>query len=233
MSLRYLYLELKRKALRPHYLFVKSPYVRDSYPGGPPRSPVPQQAHPSLPSTGKDAPPLFWGLAVINRGFVSSPVRQTTRSGKSAVGFPEISTVKFQAESPGALTASGLTAFSFPFVAKPNQAAGAACYLPAAVPPGLVDVAGFADSLVMVADREACLITVIIFFGRQRSPAKLLPESVRRSRASGSLPGPLLARAESAGVPQRNSQASSIDTRLITEESITGKQMSAWLSTSC
>jgi len=117
-----------------------------------------------------------------------------------------------------------LAAFSFEFVAKPEQAAGAKLILPAAIQSGLEDVAGFAGSLVMVSDQEARLITVIVFWEgseARRSAAQV----ARRIRA---LLAPYLDRCLRvqnmlAHVPAPrdvDSQASSIDTRFIAEESI-------------
>ncbi len=157
-------------------------------------------------------------------GFVSSPVRQASSSGKSVTLFPDASNRKCKVESPGARRAGGLTAFSFEFVAKPEQAASATRYLPAAIQSGLEDVAGFAGSLVMVSDQEARLVTVITFW--QGSEArKSCAQSSRRVRA---LLAPYLDRclraqnmlAHLPTPPDLRNEPGSIDTRFIAEESV-------------
>ena len=154
---------------------------------------------------------------------MSSPVRHASSLGKSVTAFPDVSDLQCKVESPIA-HAKGLTAFSFEFVAKPEQAAGATLFLPAALQSGLQDVPGFAGSLVMVSDQEARLITVIIFWDGSEA-GRNLDWGVRRVRA---LLAPYLDRCLRAQnllahfpAPQdRYSQASSIDTSLITDESI-------------
>jgi hypothetical protein len=115
-----------------------------------------------------------------------------------------------------------MSAFSLEFVAKPDEAANATRLLPAAIQSGLEDVAGFAGSLVMVSDQEARLITVIIFWEGSEARGSCA-QSVRRVRA---LLDPYLDRClrlqnmlAQLPAPQ-DSQASSIDTRLITGDSI-------------
>jgi len=155
---------------------------------------------------------------------VSSPVRQPSSLGKSASKFPDISCPRFETVSRFVCGANRLAAFSFEFVAKPEQAAGAKLILPAAIQSGLEDVAGFAGSLVMVSDQEARLITVIVFWEgseARRSAAQV----ARRIRA---LLAPYLDRCLRvqnmlAHVPAPrdvDSQASSIDTHFIADESI-------------
>src|SRR5262249_40821460 len=115
-------------------------------------------------------------------GSVSSPVRQPSSLGKSASKFPDVPCPRFETVSRLVCGANRLAAFSFEFVAKPEQAAGATLSLPAAIQSGLEDVAGFAGSLVMVSDQEARLITVIIFW--DGTDARRGGErSVRRVRA--------------------------------------------------
>jgi hypothetical protein len=153
---------------------------------------------------------------------VSSPVRQASSSGKSVTWFPDVPNRKGNLESSGVRRTGGLTAFSFEFVAKPEQAANAVSNLPAAIHSGLEDVAGFAGSLVMVSDQEARLITVMIFW--QGSEAqKSCAQSLRRVRA---LLAPYLDRCLRVQnmlvhlpMPQ-DSQASSIDTHFIARESV-------------
>jgi hypothetical protein len=155
---------------------------------------------------------------------VSSPARHTSSSEKSVASFHDISDALFKVASPINRGANGLTAFSFEFVAKPVQAGGATLFLPAALQSGLQDVPGFAGSLVMVSDQEPRLITVIIFWDGSKA-GRNLDWGVRRVRA---LLAPYLDRCLRAQnllahlpAPQdRYSQASSIDTSLITDESI-------------
>ena len=155
---------------------------------------------------------------------MSSPVRQPSSLGKFASTFTNISCPRFETESRRARGANRLAAFSFEFVAKPEQAAGATLVLPAAIQSGLEDVAGFAGSLVMVSDQEARLITVIIFW--EGSEAR--PSGTQVSRRVRALLAPYLDRCLrtqnlSAHVPapqDLHSQASSIDTRFSADESI-------------
>lgn len=95
---------------------------------------------------------------------MSSPARQISSSQKNVVAFRDVSDAGFRVEAPIARAVSALTAFSFEFVAKPEQAASAPLLLPAAIQSGLEDITGFAGSLVMVSEHEARLITVIIFW---------------------------------------------------------------------
>jgi len=119
---------------------------------------------------------------------------------------------------------SGLTAFSFEFVAKPEEARNAVQFLPGEIHAGLEDVPGFAGSLVMASDQEARLITVIIFWDGSDARSNL-ERGVRRLRA---LLAPYLDRclrvqnllAHFPTQQEPYSQARSIDTRLITEDSI-------------
>ncbi|HKW32669.1 MAG TPA: hypothetical protein VJN92_06665 [Candidatus Acidoferrum sp.] len=154
---------------------------------------------------------------------MSNPVRYISNSEKSVASFPDISDPRFRAASPIGRAANGLTAFSFEFVAKPDQAASAPLLLPAAIQSGLEDIAGFAGSLVMVSDQEARLITVIIFWNGAEA-RRSCERSMRRVRA---LLAPYMDRClrmqnlqahlpKSQGFPQ----PSSIDTRFIAEESI-------------
>jgi hypothetical protein len=113
---------------------------------------------------------------------VPSPVRRPSYSGQSVAPFSDLADRKCDVEWPVSCRLTRFTASSFEFVAKPEQAAKAVLDLPAGIPSGLEDFAGFAGSLVMVSDSEARSITVIIFCqgseGR-RSCAR----SVRRVRA--------------------------------------------------
>lgn len=165
---------------------------------------------------------------------MSSPARHTSSAEKSVASFPNISGpdipgpnisgARREVESPIACATNGLTAFSFEFVAKPEQAAGAPLFLPAAIQSGLEDIAGFAGSLVMVSDHEARLITVIIFWNGTEA-RRSCERSVRRVRA---LLAPYLDRCLRvqnllAHLPKSQelpSEPSSIDTRFIAEESV-------------
>lgn len=153
-----------------------------------------------------------------------SPVRRPNYSGQSVAPFSDLADRKCNVEWPVSCSLSHFTASSFEFVAKPEQAAKAVLDLPAGIPSGLEDFAGFAGSLVMVSDSEARLITVIIFWqgseGR-RSCAR----SVRRVRA---LLAPYLdhcLRAQNLLGPLPSRQAlinrpSSIDTDIIASDSM-------------
>lgn len=111
-----------------------------------------------------------------------SPVRHPNCAGKCVAPFPDLSDAKCNVEWPIARNSSRFTAFSFEFVAKPEQAAKAVLDLPVGIQSGLEDLAGFAGSLVMVSDLEARLITLIIFW--QGSEARRsCAQSVRRVRA--------------------------------------------------
>lgn len=113
---------------------------------------------------------------------MSSPVRHISGSEKFVTSFPSISNAGCKVEAPITLAANEVTAFSFEFVAKPEQAADATMFLPAAIQSGLEDIAGFAGSLVMVSDLEARLITVIIFWSGTDA-RRSCERSVRRVRA--------------------------------------------------
>ena len=123
-----------------------------------------------------------------------------------------------------ARTANRLTAFSFEFVAKPEQAAGAPLLLPAAIQSGLEDIAGFAGCIVMVSDQEVRLITAIIFWNGVEA-RRSCERSVRRVRA---LLAPYMDRSlrvqnllAHTHTPQNSeTESSSMDTHFIAEESI-------------
>ena len=113
---------------------------------------------------------------------MASPVLKPNYAAKSVVPLSDLSDLKCNVEWPVARDSSYFTAFSFEFVAKPEQAAKAVLDLPTGIQSGLEDFAGFAGSLVMVSDLEARLITVIIFW--QGSEARRsCAQSVRRVRA--------------------------------------------------
>lgn len=155
---------------------------------------------------------------------MSSPVRFTNGSEKSVAALSYTTDARFKVEAPIARTANRLTAFSFEFVAKPEQAAGAPLLLPAAIQSGLEDIAGFAGCLVMVSDQEVRLITVIIFWNGVEA-RRSCERSVRRVRA---LLAPYMDRSlrvqnllAHTHTPQDSeTEPSSIDTHFIAEESI-------------
>ena len=160
---------------------------------------------------------------------MSSPARHSSSSENSIAAFPSIpgrniSGARCQVAAPAARSASGFTAFSLEFVAKPEQAAAAPLFLPAAIQSGLQDIAGFTGSLVMVSGQEARLITVIVFWSGTEARHSC-ERSVRRVRA---LLAPYVDRCLRAQdllahfpAPQKiYSQASSIDTHLIADDSI-------------
>ena len=154
---------------------------------------------------------------------MSSPARYTSGSENSVASFPDISAVGFKAASPIACAANGLTAFSFEFAAKPDQAASAPLLLSSAIQSGLEDIAGFAGSLVLVSDQEARLITVIVFWEGPEA-RRSCERSLRRVRA---LLAPYLDRCLRvqnlhAHLPKpqgHQSEPSSIDNCFIDEES--------------
>ena len=80
-----------------------------------------------------------------------SPIRQPNYAGKSVVPFSELSDLNCNVEWPVISNSRHFTAFTFEFVAKPKQASKAVLHLPAEIPRGLQDFAGFAGSLVMVS----------------------------------------------------------------------------------
>ena len=154
-----------------------------------------------------------------------NPARQAKFSGKPVRTFPDFSGSQGKVESLIAYRTRGLAAFSFAFVAKPEQAVNATLFLPAAIQSRLGDTKGFAGSLVTVSDQEARLITVMVFW--QGSQARKNSEpSIRRVRA---LLAPylhrclraqnLLAHLPAPQNPQTRC-SSPIDTRSITRESI-------------
>lgn len=149
---------------------------------------------------------------------MSTPARQVNYSGKSVAAFSELSRLQCKIVSPMARGVNPFSAFSFEFVAKPEEAASAVLDITAAIRSALEHFADFAGSLVMVSDSEARLITVIIFW--QGSEARRsCARSLRRVRA---LLAPYLdrcLRAQNllAHLPIR---FSSIDTSFITSDSM-------------
>ncbi|HEX8765699.1 MAG TPA: hypothetical protein VF740_11095 [Candidatus Acidoferrum sp.] len=142
----------------------------------------------------------------------------------SSPAFSNTADARFKVEGPIARVTNRLTAFSFEFVAKPEQAASASLLLPAAIQSGLEEIAGFVGSLVMISDQEARLITVIIFWSGAEA-RRSCERSVRRVRA---LLAPYMDRclrvhnflAHAPKPRNPETEASSIDIHFITEESI-------------
>ena len=155
---------------------------------------------------------------------MSSAARYAISSENSVGSFRDVSSSRFQVTSTAARACNGLIVFSFEFVAKPEQAADATLFLPAAIQSGLEDIAGFAGSLLMVSDQEARLITVIIFWSGAEA-RRSCERSMRRVRT---LLAPYMDRclrvqnmlAHLPATQDIHPQAGSIDTRFIVEESI-------------
>ena len=155
---------------------------------------------------------------------MSSPVRYSSSSEKFVAPFRKVSDARFLVEAPIAPAGSAFTAFSFEFVAKPEQAASATLSLPAAVQSGLEDIPGFAGSLVMVSDQEARLITLIVFWHGTEA-RRSCERSVRRVRA---LLAPYMDRclrvqnlfAHLPKAQDLQAEPSSIDNCYISEESV-------------
>jgi hypothetical protein len=96
---------------------------------------------------------------------VASPERQPGNARRLDALFPRTPAPSGKAESLAVpATASGLTALSIEFVAKPEKARSAPLSLPAAITESLQEVTGFIGCWVMVSDQEARLITVVTFW---------------------------------------------------------------------
>jgi len=152
---------------------------------------------------------------------VSTPARQVNDSGKSVAAFSELSRLQYKIASPMARGVNPFTAFSFEFVAKPEEAASAVLALPAAIQSALEDFAGFAGSLVMVSDSEARLIRVTIFW--QGSEARQSCAQSLRALVASYLDRCLRAQNLLAHLPAPQAlsiRVSSIDTSFITSDSM-------------
>ena len=155
---------------------------------------------------------------------MSSPARHMSSSEEFVASFPALSKTGFKVEAPIAVAVGRLTAFSFEFVANPEQAASAPLDLPAAIQSGLEEIPGFAGSVVMVSDQEARLITVIIFWSGAEARHSC-ERSVRRVRT---LLAPYMDRCLRvqnlfAHLPKPQGlqrESSSIDNCFISEESV-------------
>ena len=151
---------------------------------------------------------------------MSTPARQVNDSGTSVAAFSELSRLQCKIASPMARGVNSFTAFSFEFVAKPEEAASAVLVLPAAIQSALEDFAGF-GSLVMVSDSEARLIRVTIFW--QGSEARQSCAQSLRDLVASYLDRCLRAQNLLAHLPAPQAlsiRVSSIDTSFITSDSM-------------
>ena len=151
---------------------------------------------------------------------MSTPARQVNDSGTSVAAFSELSRLQYKIASPMARGVNSFTAFSFEFVAKPEEAASAVLALPAAIQSALEDFAGF-GSLVMVSDSEARLIRVTIFW--QGSEARQSCAQSLRALLASYLDRCLRAQNLLAHLPAPQAlsiRVSSIDTSFITSDSM-------------
>src|SRR5215472_5649349 len=95
------------------------------YPGGSTPIPLcPSRRIRACPERAWMRLPSARGEDRTKGGPVSSPVRQTSSMGKVASTFHIISGPKLETESYCGYGTNRLAAFSFEFVAKPNEAAG-------------------------------------------------------------------------------------------------------------
>ena len=88
----------------------------------------------------------------------------------------------FRTGFPGVDAAPATAVLSLEFVARPENARSAPLFLPGDIQTGLGDVPGFAGSLVLVADHEPRLITVVIFWNGSDGQQNC-SHSIRRVRA--------------------------------------------------
>jgi hypothetical protein len=96
--------------------------------------------------------------------------------------FSQAASLAPQLPSPGIPMAPPLTALSIEFVAQPQEAHRIETAIPAAIAGALGEVTGFAGCLVMIADQEARLVTVVtLWSGEDR--VKQRSQNVRRVRA--------------------------------------------------
>ena len=96
--------------------------------------------------------------------------------------FYQAVTLTPQLPSPGIPGAPPLAALSVEFVAQPQETHGVETAIPAAIAGALGEVTGFAGCLVMIADQEARLVTVVtLWSGEDR--VKRRSQNVRRVRA--------------------------------------------------
>lgn len=95
---------------------------------------------------------------------MASPVLRAGSSRSFAVPSLRNTGLNYGSQPGPFPSARGLTALSVEFVAKPEKARSAPVSLPGAINGALREVSGFAGCLVMVADQEARLITVVTFW---------------------------------------------------------------------
>jgi hypothetical protein len=95
---------------------------------------------------------------------VGSPVQQPSSVRNVACLFPDPSAENTRRVAGKQSSSRGLTALSVEFVAKPQVAHRAHSAISMAITAALHDVRGFAGCLVMVADQEARLVTVLTFW---------------------------------------------------------------------
>lgn len=94
----------------------------------------------------------------------------------------DMTTTRNSLHSGARETGSRIAALSIEFVAKPNEAHRVQTALPPAIHGALGEVAGFAGSLVFIANHEMRLVTVITLW-RGEDRAKRCGENVRWVRA--------------------------------------------------
>jgi len=95
-------------------------------------------------------------------GTLTSPASYVGSTKNAAHHFPQ--PTELRSQPPATTGRSGVppvTALSVEFVAKPQEAHRVQTAIPAAIAGALKDVTGFAGCLVMIADQEARLVTVV------------------------------------------------------------------------
>jgi hypothetical protein len=129
--------------------------------GNLPRSPcAPVGASwPALNGRGCASPLSRVGL--YHGGSVASSLSGSSLAGDVVSPLRQTSALKSKPAVPKAADASGVTALSVEFVAKPEKARSAPAAIPAAITGAFRDVTGFAGCLVMVSAQEARLVTVV------------------------------------------------------------------------
>src|SRR5882762_8273063 len=92
---------------------------------------------------------------------MASPVSYSNVKQDAAYPFSQSAASKPHALAGAASGSPPITALSIEFVAKPQEAHRVQAAIPAAIAGALKDVIGFAGCLVMIADQEARLVTVV------------------------------------------------------------------------
>ena len=103
-------------------------------------------------------------------------------SGKLSAPYPNHSARNLKTQFGGFRAAPGWTVLSLEFVARPENARSAPLSLPGELQAGLEDLPGFAGSVVLVAEQEPRLITVVIFWSGSEG-SRRCSQSIRRVRA--------------------------------------------------